>query len=75
MHTDLANHADGAAHVALIGTAAAIDIPAAANGDTPTVRTLATTFSGMPTIRFQLTDVNSTLGPALELKAAVLCAN
>ena len=73
--TELANHADGVAHVALTGTAAAIDIPAAASGDTPTVRTLATTFSGMPTIRFQLTDVSSTLGPALELKASVLCAN
>ena len=35
--TELANHADGVAHVALTGTAAAIDIPAAASGDTPTV--------------------------------------
>jgi hypothetical protein len=71
----LENHADGVVRVAFTGTPATVDIPRATNGSTPTVRSLAATFSAISTIRAQVTDVGSTLGPAVQLNVSLLCAN
>ncbi len=71
-----ANFADAPANVALIGAGVGIQVSAAQNEDTPGERTATSdTFSPRSTVRFQVADTTSTLGPDLYLESQVLCTN